>query len=362
MRKRVLIVDDTKTVLSRTASLLQDAGYEVLTRSEPLGTGGAVMREQPDLVLLDVQMPLLSGDEILRLLRDSKPELAPRVLLYSSLPTPMLAEKAAACGADGYLQKGCSPEELLERVRKALDEPSPLALPSRPPQHVENRVDAAFVLVLSELSFLPAIVGMAVSSIPSLQVRHVRSLSDALSAIAESKPSAIVLGLSDSDAYNALERLSKVCASCLPPVLMLSNDDRQDSALHACQLGVSHCLPPRRSKGCLRAALVDILKALDRNSRRHQFPVKVVLGDGSCFRCQTWDLQPSFAYLECPQTLPLETAVEVHFLDTASTLRVRAKVAQLRTCPVGPFPAGLGLSLEELDAQQRDSLSTRLNA
>src|SRR5690242_20012919 len=61
-RKTILVVDDSPVVLELTGSALEGAGYKVVLRSRGEGTVAAVLQERPDLVLLDVNMPRLSGD------------------------------------------------------------------------------------------------------------------------------------------------------------------------------------------------------------------------------------------------------------------------------------------------------------
>ena len=61
---KVMIVDDENTVLEITGAVLEDHGYRVIKRESALGTSLAILREKPDVVLLDVNMPGLSGDRI----------------------------------------------------------------------------------------------------------------------------------------------------------------------------------------------------------------------------------------------------------------------------------------------------------
>jgi DNA-binding response OmpR family regulator len=103
MRERVLIVDDDPVVLEATCERLNQAGYEVFAREQALGTMQWVGHHQPDIVLLDVLMPALSGRDLAALLR--KNEAAAGIILYSSMRGTELANLIKETGAIGAIQK-----------------------------------------------------------------------------------------------------------------------------------------------------------------------------------------------------------------------------------------------------------------
>ena len=117
MNKKILIVDDEADLLALVSRGLQRAGYAVTGASdgrEALALAGKIM---PDLVILDIYLPYVNGDEITRDLRkDEKLKHVPVLLISSVLEG--LAELAAERGADGYLHKPFELEELLAMVKK----------------------------------------------------------------------------------------------------------------------------------------------------------------------------------------------------------------------------------------------------
>src|SRR5829696_7836085 len=98
----VLVIDDSLIVLEVAKVSLEDAGFHVITRSRTSGAVSAILTVQPDIVLLDVNMPMISGDVIAGILARTAPALNTAVILHSSLPIELLRLKAIAAGAHGY--------------------------------------------------------------------------------------------------------------------------------------------------------------------------------------------------------------------------------------------------------------------
>ncbi|MEK7705837.1 MAG: response regulator [Myxococcota bacterium] len=119
-RSRILVVDDNETVLRVVSAALEKAGYDVATRSEPIGTTVAMMRVQPELVLLDVNMPALEGNVLVESIRKRELLRDVIVLLYSAIPAAELAQLARACHADGFIPKSASTDAVVDEVTRCL--------------------------------------------------------------------------------------------------------------------------------------------------------------------------------------------------------------------------------------------------
>lgn len=119
-RKRILIVDDTPIVLAVARHALTQAGYEVETRN-----GVVELAERGangfDLILMDVNMPELCGDDVAAVLRHERAISTP-TYLFSTLPAAELDERAHEAGLDGYISKNLGPEHLVQQVRRILDD------------------------------------------------------------------------------------------------------------------------------------------------------------------------------------------------------------------------------------------------
>ncbi len=115
-KQKIMLVDDSALVLDVVGETLRRAGYEVIARSVPVGTGAAILRERPIVALLDVSMPLMSGTEISEAIRGSSVSRSTWVLLHSDCAEPELQEHVRRCGADGYIRKTGNARQLLDAV------------------------------------------------------------------------------------------------------------------------------------------------------------------------------------------------------------------------------------------------------
>jgi CheY-like chemotaxis protein len=115
---RVLLVDDDATTLLIMSAALRKAGYDVQTHDSGFGLAVAIRSYQPDIVLLDVDMPGLSGDRALEAANTVDHGLRGKVrfVLHSALPERQLARLVNNVGADGYLVKPIPPQDLADRL------------------------------------------------------------------------------------------------------------------------------------------------------------------------------------------------------------------------------------------------------
>jgi two-component system phosphate regulon response regulator PhoB len=116
-RQRILVVDDSELARELACYALEDAMFEVKTAASVDEAKLLLVRWMPDLMLLDVTMPRVSGVELCRQLKASLAHLVP-VILFSDRPDAELSRLAEECGADGFLSKGYGPDGLARKVRE----------------------------------------------------------------------------------------------------------------------------------------------------------------------------------------------------------------------------------------------------
>jgi two-component system, OmpR family, KDP operon response regulator KdpE len=117
MPVRILVVDDEPAILATMAPMLRSRGYDVSTAMSGGAALDSVERTNPDLIILDLGLPDLSGVEVCRLIRDGR---STPIIVVSARGAE--AEKVAAldAGADDYVTKPFGTEELLARIRVAV--------------------------------------------------------------------------------------------------------------------------------------------------------------------------------------------------------------------------------------------------
>jgi CheY-like chemotaxis protein len=119
-RPAVLVVDDETSIRALMSRVLQTAGYEVV-----IAASGAEALErfkdmkQCDLVLTDLMMPEMNGDELVRRLRFDQPDL--KVLYLTGFSDRLFAEKQLLWEDESFLDKPCSPKAVLEGVSLLLN-------------------------------------------------------------------------------------------------------------------------------------------------------------------------------------------------------------------------------------------------
>lgn len=123
---RVVLMDDTPDIRLLLRVALEAGGQFVVVGDAGDGAAGVelVRRERPDLVVLDLAMPVMDGIEALEHIRGASPET--RTVVLSAFESSRMAERARAAGADAYLQKGTSAKRIVAEICATLGlEPVP---------------------------------------------------------------------------------------------------------------------------------------------------------------------------------------------------------------------------------------------
>lgn len=122
MAPRVLIIDDSPMLVELTLKALTGAGIDTHGAMD-LASLDQKLSEQPfDLILVDVNMPEMFGDDVVEFLKSQR-GVSAKTVLYSDLPEAELRGKAKAVGADGFLTKSSGLEALLALVGQMLGVP-----------------------------------------------------------------------------------------------------------------------------------------------------------------------------------------------------------------------------------------------
>ena len=118
--RRILIVEDDSNILISIEFLLKDAGHEVAIARDGREALEAAMSWRPDLIVLDIMLPLVNGFEVCRQIRAS-PELGNvKLLMLTARGRESEVEKGLALGADAYLTKPFATQDLVRTVAELL--------------------------------------------------------------------------------------------------------------------------------------------------------------------------------------------------------------------------------------------------
>jgi twitching motility two-component system response regulator PilH len=118
VQKKVLIVDDSPSQVRLIQGLLETEGYDPIGLNDPKRIEEAIVREVPHIILLDVVMPERNGFQVCRELKSNAKFNAIPVILVTSKDTPSDRYWGEQQGADGYVTKPFTREELLRAVRR----------------------------------------------------------------------------------------------------------------------------------------------------------------------------------------------------------------------------------------------------
>lgn len=118
--KKVLICDDDEGIIDLLEVMFDDAPFEVITEVRSKNMLQLIKTEQPDLIVLDLWMPVVSGDQILRMIRsNADTEKLPVIVISASRDGEKIAMDA---GASAYVAKPFDIEELTELIVFNLDQ------------------------------------------------------------------------------------------------------------------------------------------------------------------------------------------------------------------------------------------------
>lgn len=120
MSKKILVVEDTEDNRQILRDLLGMAGYEMVEARDGAEGVAKATEHRPDLILMDIQMPVMDGYEATRRIR-ANPELKSiPIVAVTSYALSGDEEKTRAAGCDGYIAKPYSPRQMLAKVREIL--------------------------------------------------------------------------------------------------------------------------------------------------------------------------------------------------------------------------------------------------
>lgn len=121
-RRRLLLIDDSELTLAAEEHVLTEAGFEVRAVSSLRVFVNALVDWRPHLIVTDLYMPDMKGDDLCRWLREQVQTSRTPIVICSSAPDAELQEVARRVGADGYVSKNAGLDALPKRLHQLCDE------------------------------------------------------------------------------------------------------------------------------------------------------------------------------------------------------------------------------------------------
>jgi DNA-binding response OmpR family regulator len=122
MGKKIVIADDEPNIVISLEFLMQRSGYEVKTAGDGEAALKLVSDFRPDLILLDIMLPLKSGYEVCQKIRENPELKGTKVVMITAKGRDIEVTKGLALGADAYITKPFSTQDLLGNVKRLLGE------------------------------------------------------------------------------------------------------------------------------------------------------------------------------------------------------------------------------------------------
>jgi two-component system cell cycle response regulator DivK len=120
MTKRILLVEDTEDNRQIIRDLFEAAGYALIEAQDGAAGVEAALRERPDLILMDIQLPVMDGYEATRRIKADPGTRSIPIIAVTSYALSGDEARTRAAGCDGYIAKPFSPRVLLAKVREFL--------------------------------------------------------------------------------------------------------------------------------------------------------------------------------------------------------------------------------------------------
>ena len=120
MSKRILVIEDTEDNRRILRDLLTNAGFDVIEASDGEKGVAAAKEQRPDLILMDIQLPVIDGYEATRQIKSDPNSSHIPIVAVTSYALSGDEEKTRRAGCDGYIAKPYSPRQILAMVRDFL--------------------------------------------------------------------------------------------------------------------------------------------------------------------------------------------------------------------------------------------------
>jgi DNA-binding response OmpR family regulator len=253
---KILIIEDEEVLLTMLAEKFEGLGHEVISSTDGEEGLAKVKSESPDLVLLDIILPKLSGMEILEKMHEDRDLNKVAVIIISNSGQPVEIEKAKSLGIRDYLIKTeFDPKEVVEKANKVLggralndsndmEKDTPTAKEESADSSYSNPLNGgSTVLVVEDDQFLRDLIVKKLTE-EGLDTTQAIDGEEGLRLAKEAKPMIVLLDLilPGIDGFEVLKKLKADASLKDVPVVILSNLGQKDDIDKGLKLGATDYL------------------------------------------------------------------------------------------------------------------------
>ncbi len=118
--KKILVVEDNKINIYLCSRIIKSSGYEVIEARTGEEGVALALKERPDLIIMDIQLPGIDGLETTKRIRESEADGEIPIIALTSYAMAGDKEKAISVGCNGYIEKPINPETFIAEIEKYL--------------------------------------------------------------------------------------------------------------------------------------------------------------------------------------------------------------------------------------------------
>jgi len=137
-KPRVLVVDDYPDAREMYTEYLDYCGFDVIEAANGMEALQRAIDSQPDIILMDLSLPIMDGWEATRRLKADERTAAIPVVALTGHALAGISEGARKAGCDAFVTKPCLPEDLVKEIRAVLDQSTPVKKNRRSGKHAKT--------------------------------------------------------------------------------------------------------------------------------------------------------------------------------------------------------------------------------
>jgi len=119
-KKKILVIEDDPDQIVMIKARLEFAGYEFISAKDGEEGLKKVLQEKPDLVLLDILLPKMEGEEVCEKIRSDPKTRNTPIIIVTGVDADGLKKRCLVVGAEDWIQKPYDPKELLTKIEKLI--------------------------------------------------------------------------------------------------------------------------------------------------------------------------------------------------------------------------------------------------